>query len=72
MTAVSRQKALDNAEALKGDGIEIFTIGLGAADVTVMQTMATDAEHAFFANSSSEIQGIFQEIANKLKLILVS
>lgn len=72
VTAVSKQKTLDNAEALKSDGIEIYTIRYGAADVTMMQTMATDLDHAFSATNSSELQGIFQEIANKLKLVLVS
>ncbi len=72
VTAVSRQKAIDNMEDLKGDGIEVYTIGLGDADENLLKSMATDHDHAFFANSSAELQGIFQEIANELKLILVS
>ncbi len=72
VTAVSRQKALDNAADLKADGIEVYAIGLGAADRTIMQAIATDLDHEFFANTSGDLQGIFQEIANKLKLILVS
>ena len=72
VTWVAKQKTLDNAQLLKDDGIELYTIGLGDADVTMLQAMATDLDHAFFANSSSELQGIFQQIANKLKLVLVS
>ena len=72
VTAVSRQKAVDNAALLKGDGIEVYAIGLGAADRGIMQAIATDLDHEFFANTSGDLQGIFQEIANQLKLILVS
>ena len=64
--------AIDHATELKTFGIEIYTIGLGDIDQGFLTTLATDAGHAFFANDSSELEGIFQEIANKLKLILVS
>ncbi len=69
---VARQKTFDHATALKTAGIELYTIGLGDADEDFMKSLATDDDHAFFANSSAELAGIFQEIANKLKLILVS
>ena len=67
-----QQMAIDHAAELKAMGIEIYTIGLGAIDPVFLTTLATDVDHTFFANDPSELEGIFQEIANKLKLILVS
>ena len=73
---VAQEKAKNNAQALKDDGIELWTIGLataaGSADEAFMKSLATDDDHAKFANSEDELEGIFQEIANQLKLILVS
>lgn len=67
-----QQMAIDHASQLKTNGIDVYTIGLGSVNQTFLATLATDSEHAFFANDPSELEGIFQEIANKLKLILVS
>ncbi len=73
---VAQQKTRDNAQALKDDGIELYTIGLatsaGSADREFMKELATDEDHAKFANSEDELEAIFQEIANQLKLVLVS
>jgi hypothetical protein len=69
---LTRQMAIDHASELKGMGITLYTIGLGAIDQTFLETLATDTDHAFFANDPSELEGIFQTIANQLKLILVS
>lgn len=67
-----RQMAIDHAAELKAQGIAVYTIGLGSIDQTFLETLATDLDHAKFANSSSELNAIFQEIANELKLILIS
>ena len=72
VTAVARQKAIDNDAALKLAGIEIYTIGLGAVDQAFLESLATDSAHAYFANDPADLEGIFQTIANQLKLILVS
>ena len=72
MTWLTRQMAIDQATNIKALGIEIYTIGLGNIDQGFLTTLATDTDHTFFANDSSELTGIFQEIANKLKIILVS
>lgn len=73
---VAQEKAKDHAQDLKDMGIEIYTIGLditaGGADETFMKGLATDPDHAFFVTDQSELQGIFQTIANRIKLILVS
>ncbi len=67
-----KQMAIDHAAELKAMGIAVYTIGLGAIDQTFLETLATDTAHAFFANDPAELEGIFQAIANELKLILVS
>lgn len=67
-----KQMALDHAAQLKTNGIEIYSIGLGSVDESFMGMLATDVDHAFFTNDAADLQGIFQTIANKLKLILVS
>jgi len=69
---LTRQMAIDHAAELKAFGIDVYTIGLGSVDQTFLETLATDVDHAFFANDPSELEGIFQTIANELKLILVS
>ena len=73
---VAKEKSKKHAQDLKDMGIEIYTIGLdidsGGADETFMKGLATDPDHAFFVTDQSELQGIFQTIANRIKLILVS
>ncbi len=73
---VAQEKTRKHAQLLKDAGIELYTIGLattaGSADELFMKSLATDADHAKFANSEDELEGIFQEIANQLKLVLVS
>ena len=66
-----RQMAIDHATELKNMGVEIFSIGLGNIDQGFLTTLATDAEHAYFTTDSGELDSIFQDIANKLKLVLV-
>ncbi len=67
-----KEMAIDHAAQLKAMGIDVYTIGLGAIDQAFLSTLATDAGHAYFANDPADLEGIFQAIANELKLILVS
>lgn len=73
---VAAEKTRNHAQALKDAGIEVYTIGLAitpsGADEAFMKSLATDDDHAKFADSASDLDGIFQEIANQLKLVLVS
>ena len=66
------QMAIDHAAELKAMGITVYTIGLGSVDQSFLETLATDTAHAHFANDPADLEGIFQTIANELKLILVS
>ena len=67
-----RQKAIDNAAAIKAKGIDIYTIGLGNVDKTYLESIASGPEFAFYTSDPDELEGIFQKIANTLKLVLIS
>ena len=69
---VSREMALDHAQELKNQKLEIFTIGLGDVDKDFLNTISSGDGYAFFANDPAELTGIFHEIANKIKLVLIS
>ncbi len=66
------QMALGNAATLKSKDIEIFTIGLGDVDQAFLEQIATNADHAYYTADSSGLDPIFQAIANRLKLVLIS
>ena len=69
--AVARQKTLDNAKALKAKGIAIYAIGLGKVDRIFLAEISSGSDFNFYTSDSAELEGIFQKIANKLKLVLV-
>jgi hypothetical protein len=64
--------AIDNAQAIKNNGIEIYTIGLGDVDPNFLGALSSGSAFAYYTPDSSELAGIFQQIANILKLVLVS
>ena len=66
-----RQMALDHAAGLKAQGIEIYTIGLGNVDQDYLAELSSGPEFQFYTADSTELEGIFQRIANVLKLVLV-
>lgn len=67
-----RQMAIDNAQAIKNNGIEIYTIGLGNVDPNFLAALSSGPDFAYYTPNSSELAGIFQQIANILKLVLIS
>lgn len=69
---VSREMALEHAQELKDQELEIFTIGLGEVDKDFLQSISSGTGNAFFANDPDELTGIFHEIANRIKLVLIS
>jgi hypothetical protein len=64
--------AIDHAAALKAQGIEIYTIGLGDVDQTYLETISSGPKFAYYTSDPNELEGIFQTIANILKLVLTS
>ncbi len=69
---LNKQMALDNAQALKNRDIEIYTIGLGNVDQTYLEQLSSGPEFSYYTTDPAELAGIFQQIANILKLVLVS
>jgi Flp pilus assembly protein TadG len=67
-----KQMAIDNAQAIKNNGIEIYTIGLGNVDPNFLAALSSGPDFAYYTPNSSELAGIFQQIANILKLVLTS
>ena len=67
-----RQMAIDHAAALKAQGIEIYTIGLGDVDQTYLETISSGPNFSYYTSDPNELEGIFQTIANTLKLVLTS
>lgn len=72
LTYLATQMAIDNASAIKAQGIEIYTIGLGNIDQAFLGTLSSGSAFAYYTPDSSELEGIFQQIANILKLVLIS
>ncbi|MEO8325049.1 MAG: VWA domain-containing protein [Nitrospirota bacterium] len=72
LTHLATQMAIDNASAIKAKGIEIYTIGLGNIDQAFLATLSSGSAFAYYTPDSSELEGIFQQIANILKLVLIS
>ena len=64
--------ALANAGVLKNKRITIYTIGLGSkVNTQFMQNLASGASLYFYAPNSSQLQAIFQQVAQEIKLRLV-
>jgi len=70
---IVRQMALDNAQAIKDNqGIEIYTIGLGDVDQDYLKQISSGEGFYYWTADATELEGIFQQIANIMKLVLVS
>jgi Flp pilus assembly protein TadG len=69
---LNKQMALDNAQVLKDRDIEIYTIGLGNVDQAYLEQLSSGPEFSYYTTDPSQLAGIFQQIANILKLVLVS
>jgi len=67
-----RQMAIDNAQTIKDNDIEIYTIGLGNVDQNFLESLSSGPEFSYYTTDPGELAGIFQQIANILKLVLVS
>lgn len=59
--------ALDQALALRGEGIEVYTIGLGQqVNMDFVRALATAPEYAFQALSTQDVNKIYQEITGAI------
>ncbi|MDO8589730.1 MAG: VWA domain-containing protein [bacterium] len=59
--------AVESARLARQDGISIYTIGLGKnVNKNLLQTLATTTAEAYFAPSTNELNGIYNQIATKI------
>jgi Flp pilus assembly protein TadG len=67
-----RQRALDNATALKQRGVVIYCIGLGPnVDQAMMEQIASSPDTYYHAPTSDQLEAIFQQVAQQIQLRLV-
>jgi hypothetical protein len=70
--ALVRQRALDNAAALKQRGVVIYCIGLGPnVDQAMMEQIASNPAMYYHAPTSADLEAIFQQVAQQIQLRLV-
>jgi uncharacterized protein YegL len=67
---IANQLAINHAAELKAKNIVIYTIGLGNIDAPFMQAIANPNLY-YRAPTSSQLQAIFQQVAQEIKLRLV-
>ena len=59
--------AIESAELARGDGISLYTIGLGKdINMDFLKTLATTTAEAYFAPSTKELNDIYNQIAIKI------
>ncbi|WP_447970010.1 VWA domain-containing protein [Nitrospira sp. M1] len=71
ISQTSVQKALDEAALIKAQNIKIYVIGFGTINQTFLNQVSSGPSYRFYATSSSELEGLLQIIANRLKLRLL-
>ena len=69
--AITKQMAIDHAQELKDQGIQIYTIGLGGVDTAFLSAIASGPGYESFAPTSADLKNLFQKIASMIKLRLV-
>jgi Mg-chelatase subunit ChlD len=67
---IANQLALNHATDLKAKNVLIYTIGLGDVDEAFMRALASPNLY-YHAPTSAELQAIFQQVAQEIKLRLV-
>ncbi|GJL56068.1 MAG: hypothetical protein NPIRA02_32000 [Nitrospirales bacterium] len=67
----SVRKALDEAALIKAQNIKVYVIGFGSINQSFLNQVSSGPSYRFYASSSSELEGLLQIIANRLKLRLL-
>lgn len=58
---------IEAANKVKDENVQLYMIGLGKnVNSTYLQSIATDGDHYYFAATSKELKGIYDEIATKI------
>ncbi|OGI91789.1 MAG: hypothetical protein A2843_00940 [Candidatus Wildermuthbacteria bacterium RIFCSPHIGHO2_01_FULL_48_27b] len=59
--------ALESARLARQDGISVYTIGLGKdVNINLLKMLATTTTETYFAPSTKELSGIYNQIATKI------
>ena len=67
----AKRRAIAHAAELKAKGVIVFVIGLGNVDRTFLGQMASSAQTIYYAPDSSQLQSLFQQVAQQIQLRLV-
>ncbi len=67
----AKSLSIARAEALKEIGVKIYTIGLGSVDQSFLAQISSGEDFQYYTPNSEELQNLFQQIANDLKLRLI-
>jgi len=67
----AEKRAIDEATLIKAQNIKIYVIGFGTVNQSFLNQVSSGPNYRFYASSSSELEGLLQIIANRLKLRLL-
>ncbi|GJL67015.1 MAG: hypothetical protein NPIRA05_19860 [Nitrospirales bacterium] len=67
----AEKRAIDEAALIKAQNIKIYVIGFGSVNQSFLNQVSSGPNYRFYAASSSELEGLLQIIANRLKLRLL-
>lgn len=72
----SYSQALSQCDAMKAEGVIVYTIGFDIVDsesaTSLMADCATDAAHAYTAETGTELKDVFKEIAQSIGSLRLS
>ena len=68
----AKSLSIARAQVLKEMGVKIYTIGLGAVDQSFLAAISSGEDFRYYTPNSDELQSLFQQIANDMKLRLIS
>ena len=68
----AKSLAIARAQVLKEKGVKIYTIGLGSVDQEFLAAISSGEDFRYYTPNSDELQSLFQQIANDMKLRLIS
>lgn len=67
----AKRRAVAHAAELKAKGVVVFVIGLGNVDKTFLGQVATSSQFVYYTPDSSQLQSLFQQVAQQIQLRLV-
>ena len=68
---LAANRALQHAQELKDKRVTIFVIGLGQVNRPLLEQIASSPDLVYYTPTSSQLQALFQRVAQQIKLRLV-